>query len=96
MSITDEEMSILNTNDWYECVSIIEKHWNQHYGTFDIEGKDGIVTLELTTGGWSENEEMIDILANKMFWFLWWQESKRGGYYKFIYSEKMGVEGNDK
>ena len=92
----NEGISILNTNDFYEGVSIIEKYWNQDYGTLDIEGKNGIVTLELTTGGWSENEEIIDILCNTMFWFLWWQESKRGGYYKFIYSEKMGVEGNDK
>lgn len=90
--MTKEELSILNTNDWYECINIIERYWNQDYGTFDIEGKDGIQILELTTGGWSENEKIIDILYNKMFWFLWWQESKRGGYYKFIYSEKMGVE----
>ena len=90
--LSEEEISILNTNDFHEGVTIIEKYWNQDYGTFNIEGKDGIITLELTTGGWSENEEIIDILANKAFWFLWWQESKRGGYYKFIYSEKMGVE----
>lgn len=90
--MTKEELSILNTNDWYECLNIIERYWNQDYGTFDIEGKDGIQILELTTGGWSENEKIIDILSNKIFWFLWWQESKRGGYYKFIYSEKMGVE----
>ena len=94
--MTNEEISTFNTNDFYEGVSIIEKYWNQHYGTFDIEGKEGIVTLELTTGGWSENEGIIDTLCKTMFWFLWWQESKRGGYYKFIYSEKMGVEGNDK
>lgn len=90
--LSEEEISILNTNDFHEGVTIIEKYWNQDYGTFNIEGKDGIITLELTTGGWSENEEIIDILANKAFWFLWWQESKRGGYYKFIYSEKMVVE----
>lgn len=94
--MTNEEISTFNTNDFCEGISIIEKYWNQNYGTFDIEGKDGIITLELTTGGWSENEGIIDILCNTMFWFLWWQESKRGGYYKFIYSEKMGVEGNDK
>ena len=90
--LSEEEISILNTNDFHEGVTIIEKYWNQDYGTFNIEGKDGIITLELITGGWSENEEIIDILANKAFWFLWWQESKRGGYYKFIYSEKIGVE----
>lgn len=90
--ITKEEISMLNTNNFLEGVSIIEKYWNQDYGTFDMEGKDGIITLVLTTGGWSENEAIIDILANKAFWFLWWQESKRGGYYKFIYTEKMAKE----
>ena len=87
-----EEVNILNTNNFYEGVSIIEKYWNQNYGTFDIEGKNGTITLELTTGGWSENEEIIDIISKTMFWFLWWQESKRGGYYKFVYFEKMGVD----
>ena len=94
--MTNEEISTFNTNDFYEGISIIEKYWNQNYGTFDIEEKDGIIVLELTTGGWSENEEIIDILGNTMFWFFLWQESKRGGYYKFIYSEKMGVESDDK
>lgn len=27
--MTKEEMSMLNTNDFYEGVSIIEKYWNQ-------------------------------------------------------------------
>ena len=94
--MTNEEISTFNTNDFQQGINIIEKYWNQKYGTFDIEGKDGIIVLELTTGGWSENEGIIDILCNTMFWFLWWQESKRGGYYKFIYSERMGVERNDK
>ena len=93
--LSKEEIEILNTNNFNKCVSIIEKHWNQDYGTFNIEGKNGNITLELTTGGWSENEEIIDILCNKFFWFLWWQESKRGGYYKFVCSEKMGVENID-
>lgn len=83
-----EEMSVLNTNDFYEGVSIIKKYWNQFHGAFYIEEKNGLVILELITGGWSENEEIIDILCDKMFWSLWWQESKKGGYYKFVYSEK--------
>lgn len=92
MELTSEELSVLNTNDFLEGVTIIEKHWNQDYGTFDIEAKNGIITLELTTGGWSDNEDIINELSYTMFWFIWWQESKRGGYYKFIYTEKMGVE----
>ncbi len=85
--MSEEEINILNTNDFYKGVGIIEKYWNDNYGTFDIEGKYGIIKLELITGGWSENEEIIEKLRNTMFWFLWWQESKRGGYYKFIYKE---------
>ena len=85
------EIAIFNTNDFNKCVSIIEEYWNQHYGTFDIEGKNGRVMLELTTGGWSENEEIIDEILNSWFWNLWWQESKRGGYYKFMYVEKMSI-----
>ena len=89
--LSKEEISALNTNKFFECVSIIEKYWNQEYGTFDIEGKEGIIILELTTGGWSENEELINELSNTMFWFLWWQESKRGGYYKFKYTEILEI-----
>ena len=90
--MSEEEVSIFNTNDWHKCVSIIIKYWNQDYGSIAIEDEVGKQTLELTTGGWSENEKIIDILCNTMFWFLWWQESKRGGYYKFVYFEKMEVE----
>lgn len=90
--LSKEEISVLNTNDFMSGVSIIEKYWNQEYGTFDIEGKEGIIILELTTGGWSENEELINELSNTMFWFLWWQESKRGGYYKFKYTEILEIE----
>ena len=87
MDIDKDIEKVFNTNNFYEAVGILEKYWNDDYGTFDIEGKDGITTLELTTGGWAENEEIINKISYTMFWFLWWQESKRGGYYKFVYKE---------
>lgn len=90
--MSEEELSTFNTNDWNACITLIEKHWNQTYGTFDIEGNGNQQILELTTGGWSDNEEIIDQLADTWFWFLWWQESKRGGYYKFIYTEVITYE----
>lgn len=40
-------------------------------------------TLELHTGGWSGNEDIIEALQGTDFWLLCWQESKRGGHYKF-------------
>lgn len=87
-----EELSTFNTSDWGKCIGILEKYWNKEYGTFDIEGKDNNITLILTTGGWSENEEIINLISNTMFWLLWWQESRRGGYYKFKIVDKIEFE----
>ncbi len=84
------EIDILNTNNWNSCIDLIEEHWDRDYGTCELcKEKDGTETLELTTGGWSENEKLIDIISETWFWFLWWQESRRGGYYKFRYVEKV-------
>ena len=79
-----EEIEILNTNDWIKGIMIITKYWNIEYGTYEYKDIEGMKSIKLTTGGWSENEELIDEIATTMFWILWWQESKRGGYYKFV------------
>lgn len=39
--------------------------------------------LKISTGGWSGHETIISALEGTFFWFLYWQESKRGGHYKF-------------
>jgi hypothetical protein len=48
---------------------------------FEMEGNKW--TLELHTGGWSGNEDIIEALAGSMFWFLFWQKSERGGHFYF-------------
>ena len=91
-NFSKEEMLTFNTNNWHKCTEIIEKYWNCDYGICKIcKEKNGTETLELTTGGWSENERILNEICDTMFWLLWWQESKRGGYYKFIYTEKISV-----
>lgn len=41
-------------------------------------------TLELHTGGWSGNEEILSYaLQSSMFWVLCWEKSERGGHYYF-------------
>ena len=40
--------------------------------------------LELSTGGWSGNEDVIAVIQNTWFWWQCWDTSKRGGYYKFV------------
>lgn len=52
---------------------------------FTEEG--GKWTLELHTGGWSGNEEIIGALHENGdpvgFWFWYWRKSTRGGHYWF-------------
>lgn len=81
--LSKEEVEKLNNNDG-ECVDIIKRKWNTYFGTIDIweNQKTAETVIELTTGGYSENEQFIDELSDTFFWFLYWEESKRGGYYK--------------
>lgn len=61
--------------------------WNYAEWGFVFIEKGGKWKLELHTGGWSGNEEIIDALQENGdpagFWFWYWQQSKRGGHYWF-------------
>lgn len=90
------ELKKFNTKNIYESINIVMQHWNTEYGTISIQEEMESIILELTTGGWSENEKFIDELSETMFWVLWWQESKRGGYYKFIiYKNAIFISENE-
>lgn len=39
--------------------------------------------LELHTGGWSGNENIIRSLEKTFFWTFFWESSRRGGHYYF-------------
>jgi len=56
--------------------------WNSDYGSIIIKGKK-VLRVELHTGGWSENEEVIGALQHSMFWVFYWAKSVRGGHYYF-------------
>jgi len=43
-----------------------------------------VVEYSVSTGGWSGNELLVGALRdNRVFWSLFWQESRRGGHFKF-------------
>jgi hypothetical protein len=58
-------------------------HWGD-YGFLLKEPKGKYQRLEMHTGGWSGNEEIMTALQdNAYFFLLYWQRSKRGGHYYF-------------
>jgi len=79
---TDKTMPIL---DFVETV--LQEGWNTEYGKFKLSKKNkNIMKLELSTGGWSGNEEIIDkVLSNiylthyKIAYVQW----NIGGHYCF-------------
>jgi hypothetical protein len=82
-------------------LDLLEKIWWASEWGFKREiGKNILdspcIKLELHTGGWSGNEDIIEALKKtKMFWFLFWQKSERGGHYYFeitnLYA-KVGIQ----
>src|SRR3990167_698314 len=49
---------------------------------FTVTGKN-IKRLDVSTGGWSDHERIIEALKESDFWMLFWESSRRGGHYKF-------------
>jgi len=62
-------------------VFVLLTNWNNQYGNMKFENGE----LELITGGWSDNEEILSKIRCEYpnFWNCFYSEWKRGGYYKF-------------
>lgn len=57
--------------------------WADTWG-FHVNQKPGGVQLDLSTGGWSGNEDIIGVLQKSFFWLAHWKQSSRGGHYIFF------------
>lgn len=80
-----------------ELQRIREWPWSDLHGLFDYIAErwkypeywcsifdQGVSRISCSTGGWSGNESLIQALGeNLMAWVMTWQESVRGGHYKF-------------
>jgi len=64
----------------FELAELICEVWNSNYGSASLTGKK-VKTLQLVTGGWSGNEDIIRAIQETMFAKVCWQMSKRGGLY---------------
>lgn len=54
--------------------------WMPEWG---FEYKPKSKKLELHTGGWSGNEDIIRALMHTSLWVLYWEKTIRGGHYYF-------------
>lgn len=60
--------------------------WMQDWGWPELEG-------EVSTGGWSGNEDIIDAMQEAQQGLLWhqvWRCTRRGGHYVFSLDEVSG------
>lgn len=77
-----------------DFLKLIRDAWNwADVGFYKLRGKR-VLRLELHTGGWSGNEDVIEAMRNNwMFWLLCWKKSVRGGHYYFEIRVKSFPEG---
>ena len=85
---TDEELEFIKNFDLVKCdvdelLEYIRSVWQYHEWGFKLTGKN-VKKLELHTGGWSGNEDVIRALKeNVIFWPMYWHKHVRGGHYYF-------------
>ena len=65
---------------FHGLMDLVKENWWAADCGFHQEGN----TYNLSTSGWSGNEDIICALQqNPMFWTLCWDQSRRGGHYIF-------------
>lgn len=75
---------ISSNKDINELLGFVRKVW-QYGFSLEVFGEGTKRHIQLSTSGWSGNEDLIEALqSNRMFWLLCWFESRRGGHYKFL------------
>lgn len=85
-----KKISTWDYKDVFNLIDYIHECWNYSHGfikewKYDDIFKRHELHLELHTGGWSGNEDLIKaIMDNEWIQMLWYAEWKRGGHYKFI------------
>lgn len=83
---TEETLAFIRSArvDFRKLLSFVHKAW-QTPGDVEAWRTDDGLRFRFVTLGWSGNEELIQALEdNKIFWFMCWQSSVRGGSFEFM------------
>jgi hypothetical protein len=79
----DRDLAELRTFPGPDYRPLVERVRELWHDSGEVRTPDA-KTVELVTGGWSGNEDVITALSeNPLFWMLTWQESHRGGRHVF-------------
>ena len=80
---TDEELKCIREwpmeKGWTNLLAFVRGCWWAADWGWTEEGN----VYCISTGGWSGNEAIISALHENFFWVICWEESRRGGHYKF-------------
>ena len=70
-------------DDMLGLINFVKELW--YYPNYWHEdGGNKAIRYEISTGGWSGNEDLIGAMrSNQIFWMLCWYSSRRGGHYIF-------------
>jgi hypothetical protein len=77
-----------------ELLKYMNSLW--HFGGwgFNLKNEEKKLYLVLHTGGWSGNEDIVVALReNIMFWPLYWEKSTRGGHHYFEIESPANAQG---
>jgi hypothetical protein len=85
-----KEIQNWDIKDAHNLVNRLRDMWQyndcfvQSWGLDHIHKEKPVLLLELHTGGWSGNEDIVEALQNNtLFWMMWWWKTERGGHYYF-------------
>jgi hypothetical protein len=77
-------------NAWFEFIHYgwWMEEWGFHSETVVNEDGEQVIRYDLSTGGWSGNEDLIEaMMQNFICWSYTWQSNRRGGHYVFEVKE---------
>jgi hypothetical protein len=80
-------VNIQAVQDADEAFELLKELYNHEYGS--IEEDENLVSIH--TGGWSDNEVLIEEFKETAWWFRYHQITAAGGHYYFntdIYADK--------
>lgn len=76
-----EKWPILEYREWFD---FIEEAW-EWPNYFVRDGNQ----IDISTCGWSGNEDIINAMENNVNWIMTWFQSRRGGHYIFKIPEAL-------